>query len=838
MMVNWKFAWREVRQRPSRAILTLLSIVIGVAAVVAVTIASGTTNKAFDNIFKTVAGNAQFEVAAPLGSAIDEKIVDRVREVSNVKAVAPLIKRDTVLYIDKNKHYRLVVLGVDPQSDAEVRDYMITEGKSLEEAPGILLEYNFAKNAGVKIGQAVEMLTRRGLWKGEVVGLYKSEGAAASAQGLTMLIPLPAAQSFFRSFKKIDSAQIVLKPGVNEEQAKAEIQKHLPEGIKVRKPESRSALADETSLSTQMGMRLARAFSLVVAAFIIMNALLINVTQRRKQLGIMRAIGGTRRQIAGMVVREALLMGLVGTILGSGLGVVVAHYLTRAMGSLYQTSLPKIELSYWPFLIGAACGIGVSLISAVFPAWKAAKLSPLEAMRDVRAEELEGSSYWLVWIGAFVALVGLGIMLASIRGYLPPLHAVWAAVLLLTGTVLMLPIALSPFSYVAVFLMARVIPVESKLARLQLLRHLSRTTLTIVVVFFAISTGIGLASSIMDTVENVRTWYRKAIVADFVVRAGSPSMATGAASNIPDNVPPEIKKISGIKSIDAINYRRVDVGEEQATIIARDHSAPEAPDLDVVTGDLDELRQQFVKGEVAVGSVLAERLKLNIGDRITLEPEGGPKSFHIAAIVNDYQLGGLVIHMEREIAHDQLGIEGMDGLIIKVDRNRSAEIHNELEEIAKKSGLVVQSFIDIRAQIDVMMAGVVAALWGLVVVMLVVSAVGVTNTLTINVLEQTREIGLLRIVAMTQRQVRRSIFSQALIVALLALVPGIIAGVAIAYLMNLAMLSVTGHVVDFTLHPGLMAGGLLLGIFIVSMAAWFPANRASRLDLPTALRTT
>jgi putative ABC transport system permease protein len=206
--------------------------------------------------------------------------------------------------------------------------------------------------------------------------------------------------------------------------------------------------------------------------------------------------------------------------------------------------------------------------------------------------------------------------------------------------------------------------------------------------------------------------------------------------------------------------------------------------------------------------------------------------------VNDYQLGGLVIHMEREIAHDQLGIEGMDGLIIKVDRNRSAEIHNELEEIAKKSGLVVQSFIDIRAQIDVMMAGVVAALWGLVVVMLVVSAVGVTNTLTINVLEQTREIGLLRIVAMTQRQVRRSIFSQALIVALLALVPGIIAGVAIAYLMNLAMLSVTGHVVDFTLHPGLMAGGLLLGIFIVSMAAWFPANRASRLDLPTALRTT
>lgn len=838
MMVNWKFAWREVRQRPSRAILTLFSIVIGVAAVVAVTIASGTTNRAFDQIFKTVAGNAQLEVAAPLGSGIAEKIVEKIREVPNVKAVAPLMKRDTALYLNKKDNYRLVVLGVDPDVDEEVRDYKITEGKSLKEAPGILLDDTFAKSKNIKVGQSVRMMTRRGLQEGQVVGLYKSEGAAASAQGLTILIPLKAAQSFFRSFEKIDSAQIVLKPAANEEIAKAEIQKQLPEGIKVRKPESRSALADELSLSTQMGMRLARAFSIVVAAFIIMNALLINVTQRRKQLGIMRAIGGTRRQIAGMVVREALLMGIVGTILGSGLGVIIAHYLTRAMGSLYQTELPKIELSYWPFLLGAICGIGVSLIAAALPAWKAAHLSPLEAMRDVRTEELEGSSHWLVVIGAFIAVVGLALMLASIRGYLPPLNAVIAAVVFLIGVVLMLPLVLKPFSALAASVMRSFIPVESKLAQLQLLRHHTRTTLTIVVVFFAISTGIGLASAIMDTVDNVRNWYQKAIVADFFVRASAPSMATGAATNIPDTVAPEIKKIEGIKSMDAIVHRLVEAGDEQATIVARDHSAPEAPDLDIVEGDLSKLREQFIKGEVAVGSVLAERLKMKIGDAITLEPEGGPKKFPIAAIVNDYLQGGLTIHMEREVAHDELGIEGSDGLIIKIDRERSAQIHRELDQIAEKNGLVVLSYIDIRAQVDVRMAGVVGALWAMVVVLLVVSAVGVTNTLTINVLEQTREIGLLRIVAMTQRQVRRTIFSQALIVALLALVPGIAAGVTIAYLMNLSMLSVTGHLVGFTLRPDLMLGGLVLGIFIVSMAAWFPANRASRLDLPTALRTT
>jgi putative ABC transport system permease protein len=101
MMVNWKFAWREARQRPSRAILTLLSIIIGVAAVVAVTIASGTTNRAFDQIFKTVAGKAELEIAAPIGSGYDEKIAPKVRELPIVEAVAPLVKRKTSLYVGK-----------------------------------------------------------------------------------------------------------------------------------------------------------------------------------------------------------------------------------------------------------------------------------------------------------------------------------------------------------------------------------------------------------------------------------------------------------------------------------------------------------------------------------------------------------------------------------------------------------------------------------------------------------------------------------------------------------------------------------------------------------------
>jgi putative ABC transport system permease protein len=314
-------------------------------------------------------------------------------------------------------------------------------------------------------------------------------------------------------------------------------------------------------------------------------------------------------------------------------------------------------------------------------------------------------------------------------------------------------------------------------------------------------------------------------------------MATGAAASLPDTVGPEIKKVAGIKSLDAFRFQKVQVGDEQATIVARDHSAPEAPDLDIVSGDLSKLREQMQNGEVALGSVLAERTKKKIGDEITLDSEGGPKKFRIAAIVNDYQGGGLTIHIERDVARKKLGLDGVDAYIIKADHDQLPEVRDELQEIATRSGLRLESAADIRAHIDSMMSGVVASLWGMVVLGLIVSSVGVTNTLTINVLEQTREIGLLRIVAMTRNQVRKTIFTQAMIVALLALIPGIAAGVGVAYLINLAMLPVTGHLVNFTLHPVLMLGGFVIGLLVVTLAAWFPANRASQLDLPTALRT-
>ena len=833
-MIYWRLGWREARNRPGRAILTLLSVVIGVAAVVAVTIATGTTRKAFDQIYRTIAGRASLEVAAPVGTSFDEKILPQIESVTGVEAAAPMIQRRSIIYVN-DRRVQVVALGIDPERDKSVHEFKLEEGKFFVEGGGVLLDQAFARNVGAKVGQDVELLTRRGNVKATIAGIYSTGGTATTGQGAALLMSLPAAQYYFKTPRKVDSVQIVVGTAASEKTVQDAIAKNLPEGLSVRPPAARSTMAAETALSTEQGMNMARAFALLVAMFIIANTFLINITQRRRQLGIMRAIGATRSQIARLIYSEALVTGILGTILGSLIGVVAARYLTEAMGMLYDTDLPAAGLSPLPFVFAAIFGIGVSLLGAALPARRASHLQPAEAMRTVLADDIEGVSRMFVVVGSILIAFSVCSLAASIQGWLPMAHSIWSSVGLLTGLVLVMPAALTPLSAAVSSLIGPFLRVEGKLARRQLLRHRSRTALTIGVVFIAVSTGIGLASSVIDNVNDVKNWYRKTIIADFFVRAMAPAMATGLGADLPDGLGDQVRAVPGITNMDAIRFISTNVGDVNAIVVARDYSDPTLQQFDLTEGDPEDVRQKLKDGQIVLGSVLSERTGLKAGDDVKLETKEGEREYRIAAVANDYHAGGLTMFMQREVAKETLGVDGVDAYVVKVDHAKLDEAKAALQKLADENGLLLQSFSDIQHHIDGMMSGVVASLWAMVALGLVVAAFGVANTLTMNVLEQTRELGLLRILAMTRQQVRKMIVAQAIMMGLIALVPGILAGVAVAYLINLATMSIIGHAVAFSIHPLLMAAGLIVGIVIVMGAAWLPAERAARVELNKAL---
>jgi putative ABC transport system permease protein len=189
-------------------------------------------------------------------------------------------------------------------------------------------------------------------------------------------------------------------------------------------------------------------------------------------------------------------------------------------------------------------------------------------------------------------------------------------------------------------------------------------------------------------------------------------------------------------------------------------------------------------------------------------------------------MGGYSIYMHRPLAVEWLDIQGVDAYAIRAVPGEREKVRAALLPLCDRHGVLLHSLTEVVENIEFTIRGIVWCLWGLIGLGFVIGAFGVVNTLTMNVLEQTRELGLLRIVAMTRGQVRRTIMTQALLIGLVGLVPGIVGGIITAYVINLATMPSIGHPVEFGFRPGLLA---------TLAAAWFPARRAARLDLVRAL---
>jgi len=833
-MALWRFAYRHASMRPGRSALALLSIVISVAAVSSVAIAVSTTRIAYREMFSTLSGPAALEISAEGGGGFDGNVVDAVRQVPGVQQAVPVIQRPSIMYA-RNQRVQLLVLGVEPDTYRKFRGYQLDEGQDLS-AGGVLLETQFAQRMGLRTGDQVRLLTRRGLRPLNIAGLFRVVGAGALRAGGMMLMPITQAQSLFAARGKLDAIQIVVHETAAVETVQQHIAAQVPQGLDVRPPVTHTQLAEETLAASEQGLLLASEFSLLLATFIILNTFLMNVGERRKHLAILRAIGATRRQIGKLLFAESFVLGVCGTLLGLLAGVAGAYLLIGTLDNILMASLPPMVISVPALAIAALCGLGVSIVGAAFPAYRAARLSPRESMAGASREEAERMPRKTMIWGAIISIVSSSLLAGCIFGWLPVEFAVTSAAALLIGIVLLTVIMLARLSQLVVWMMSPVVRVEARLAHRQLLRHRLRSTLTIGVLFLGSATGVGLASAILDNLRDLRNWYERSIVGDFFIRAMMPDMATGMSADLPYELGPEIAQVPGITALDTFRLVRARAGDATVIVVAREFKTGRKFSFDLKEGDPQEVRERMRAGDVVVGSVLAQRSKLKLGGTIGLETLQGTQQLRIAGITNEYLVGGLTIYMERSLAEQLLAVEGVDAYVIQTDPQSLADVESRLLELCNKHGVILHSFADLRQTIEGMMAGVSGCLWGILALGFIVASFGVVNTLTMNVLEQTRELGLLRIVAMTRGQVRRTVFAQAIIIGVIGVLPGLAAGVGVAYLMSLATTPVIGHAIEFGFHPVLLVCCALGGMAIVFVSAILPVERAARLDVAKALQ--
>jgi putative ABC transport system permease protein len=363
------------------------------------------------------------------------------------------------------------------------------------------------------------------------------------------------------------------------------------------------------------------------------------------------------------------------------------------------------------------------------------------------------------------------------------------------------------------------------------------------VLYIAVMTGIGLGTMIINNVDDVKKWYQRTLIAgDFTVRVMLPGSQPGLTAEMPDwkQLRDELEhEVRGIESLDTIGFLNAQAAGHAIVVVAREFADKEALPLDLYQGWAEEVADALRRGEVVVGTVLAQRSGLKVGDFIEFQTKEGPKKARIAALAVDYLVGGYIVYMRRELASRLFRNDAVNAFAVRAVPDNQvprAEVEAALRRFANERGLMLHSYAELNQMLDHVLAGVVGSLWGVLVLGFVVAAFGVANTLTMNVLEQTRELALLRVVAMTRRQVRKMILAQAAMIGLVGLGLGTIAGVVTAYSISASMMPLLGYPVDFILHGPLLVGCFLMGLLLVLAAAWLPAERAARLDLLIALQ--
>jgi ABC-type antimicrobial peptide transport system permease subunit len=263
--------------------------------------------------------------------------------------------------------------------------------------------------------------------------------------------------------------------------------------------------------------------------------------------------------------------------------------------------------------------------------------------------------------------------------------------------------------------------------------------------------------------------------------------------------------------------------------MSRDLTGPDPLPVDLVEGQYSGLRAKMMAGEAVVGSVLAHRLSVKTGGEIRLEIGGITHVLPVAGIVREYTAGGLMVIMDATAAADLFPVQPAQIFGIKASASATKATGEQLQEFSREHGLIYQSYTDLKELVQSLILGLTDRLWMILVLALVIAGFAIVNTLTMNVIEQTRYLGLLRVVGMTRTQVIRMFLFQAFVLGSLALLPGAIVGVVMAWLITVSYAGVIEHGVKFAINFPLIGLYLMAGVLLSVLSAVLPAIRAGRL---------
>ncbi|MFN6190182.1 MAG: ABC transporter permease [Planctomycetia bacterium] len=825
---------RQWRNRPGRALATVASVAVAVGAVVATWVAADASRAGYRRLTETVEGVPSIDVSARGGGRFDIDLLPKLADIPGVRAVVPLFYRPTLLRVGE-KRVREIAVGVDAEALAANGLLVLEAGRPCSGTGEVVLDAAVAESLGKKLGDDVIFFARRRIMRLEIVGLADGNSIRWFAEGSGVIVDIATLSDMSRSLGYIDRARVVIRPEASRGQVLDLVATRLPERLMAEIPAGRSSMAEDVMHSANLGLDFVTGLTMAMAWFIVGNAMLMNVTERRRGFSLLRLLGATGRQVRRFVTSEAAILGAIGAVAGAALGLLAAGPISAGISQALQA--PTAALIVHPLVVPLAIVLGTAIAAAAawWPSQEATAIDPLEGLSQAPAAA-RGVPLKFVAVALGLWAAAAAIMALVLTERLPPRAAVPAGIAMLLAFVATTPAMLPPLARaIASFIPPRW-RIEGALALEQILRQPIRTALTTGVLVVAVSNGIGLGHAIRDNVDNVLGWYARMMRADWMLtHAGMISVAAAADGPETKTAEEEVRSLPGIQSVEGIGIATGRVGGKACVVVARDIAADKPLPLEPVGATETAVREALARGDAVAGTVLAQRTGVKAGDEIALEVYGRTTKVRIAALVVDYTSGGASIHLARDTARKRFGMNVADILLVAAEPGKAAAIQEPLAVIADEHSMVLKSFADVQSFIDTIVSGVVGSLWAILGLGFVVGSLGVANTVTMNVLEKKRTLGLLRTVGMTGGQVTRMVVLESLLLGIAGALIGLLGGIVTALFIQMASQPLLGHPIRPSFRPGVVAANMAAAVAITMLAAWLPARRAARLDLLEAI---
>ncbi len=694
----------------------------------------------------------------------------------------------------------------------------------------VVVDERTADEAGVKVGDQATVLLADGTRRQfRVSGLFVPPGADLGQQTQVVFAPATA-QKLLLEPGTWTAAAVTLEPGANPDTVKSAVQTALGSGYTVQTraeqiKEAQDAAGTFVSIFTYVLLGFA-VVALLVGGFLIFNTFSMVVAQRAREMALLRAIGAKRRQVSRALLGEAALVGLVGSVVGLFLGMLVAVGLGALLGSI------GLDLTIRPAVPASAvvacllAGVLITLLAAYIPTRRAGRIAPVAALRDsVTVKEGKGRVRLVVGL-VLLALAGvlyvLGIR-ADGGGAKVLLAGAGAGFLLIVAAVVLAPAA----AVVLVRLLPATGGAPARLARANTVRNPRRTAATAA----AITIGVALVTGVTVFAQSLTSSVGK-LVDDGDFRGEY--AISGQFQRLSPELLTKIESVPGVRSAAAQDQYPALVGGTAETLGGLGGAFADVYPLKATAGTVTSI----APGTVIVDKDTAADKKWSVGSRIEATfPDGTKTAFTVAGLyVKTPFVSGLQGNLD-ELAKATATKGASTAFVTRADGTDTATLRSGLEAVTADNPLLtVQNTEDLKDQVGGQVNQLLYVVYGLLILSIVIAVLGVINTMAMAVLERTREIGLLRAIGFTRRQSRRMIRRESVLIALL----GALLGVASGLLVGIALQQSTKESVGITQlaipYTSIVVFFVLAAVVGV-VAALAPARRAARMDVLQAIAT-